>query len=619
MNTLPLIGGSVPDRAFEIIVDNFAGGGGASTGFELALGRSPDVAVNHDPEAVLMHKFNHPDCKHFCKSVWEVSPTEIARLGPIGAAWFSPDCKHFSKAKGGKPREKSVRDLAWIVHAWARLPKHIRPRVIFLENVEEFKTWGPLDADNRPIKERAGEDFEKWKGQLQTLGYKIEWREIRACDYGAPTIRKRLFLIARCDRRPIVWPEPTHGKPDDPRVIAGEMLPYRTAADIIDWSIPCASIFDRKRPLAHNTMQRTAAGIWRYVLNTPTPFIVKANHGGNGFRGQAIDQPLQTVTQKNGYGIAVPYISRHFGNSIGHAATAPLGTTTSGGAGKSQLIAPFLTKFRTGAIGSSTLTPTPTITASSWIKRPGGGQPLGIIAPVLTKHYGGVVGHEITKPTGTITTVDHHAVTAPVLVKYYGNDKDGQGINTPAHTVTAKDRLALSAACLTHFYSSAADGGNGNLRHPAKTVTAGGIHHGLITTDLAADFARFQDQRVKRVASFLIKYLAKDFRQWSQLVDRFTPTPSRWPTHWGAVTVMTDGETYTITDVGMRMLDPRELFNAQGFPADYEIECEIDGRKLPKHAQVRMCGNSVSPPPAAALIAANVHELATNKTHQAAE
>jgi DNA (cytosine-5)-methyltransferase 1 len=331
-------------------------------------------------------------------------------------------------------------------------------------------------------------------------------------------------------------------------------------------------------------------------------------------RGCAASSQLGTQTTENRHALVSAFICRQFGNSIGHSASDPSGTITSSGMGKSQLLTPFLTKFRNGAIGSPILDPAPTVTASSWIKRPGGSQPLGIVAPVLTKHYGGVIGHEINKPAGTITTVDHHAVTAPVLVKYYGNDKDGQKLTDPVHTVTANDRFALSAAFLSHYYSSAADGGNGNLNHPTKTVTATGQHHAIIQAQISADFARFHYERTRRVACFLIRHGTKGFRQWSQMVDQYAREG-----YWLPVTVTAASETHVMTDIGMRMLQPRELFNAQGFPEDYKIDIEFNGRKLPKHAQVRMCGNSVSPPPAAALIAANVPELTINLTTQITE
>jgi DNA (cytosine-5)-methyltransferase 1 len=275
--------------ATELIVDNFAGGGGASLGIEMGLGRSPDIAINHDPEAIAMHKANHPNTKHFCEDVWEVNPIEACAGRPVGLAWFSPDCKHFSKAKGGKPVSKKIRGLAWIVVKWA---KAVQPRVIILENVEEFKDWGPLDDEGMPCRARKGMTFQRWQAQLKNLGYRVEWRELRACDYNTPTIRKRLFLVARCDGLPIVWPEATHSNPKKigTDLFTSHMKPWRTAAECIDWSVPCPSIFDRKKPLADNTLRRVAAGLRRYVIDSPEPFIVSLTHHG-GDRVESLDEP----------------------------------------------------------------------------------------------------------------------------------------------------------------------------------------------------------------------------------------------------------------------------------------------------------------------------------------
>ncbi|TXW31158.1 DNA cytosine methyltransferase, partial [Enterobacter hormaechei] len=394
----------------EIIVDNFAGGGGACTGIEMAIGRSVDIAINHDPNAVAMHTTNHPDTLHYCESVFDVNP-QLATAGrPVGLAWFSPDCRHFSKAKGSKPVEKEIRGLAWIVIRWALA---VRPRVMMLENVEEFKTWGPLivsaDGGQRPDPERAGETFEAFCGMLSGgipaghpalvecceflgiaadgmqaqqlvagLGYAVDYRELRACDFGAPTIRKRFFMVMRCDGVPVTWPEVTHADPKSPAVQAGKLAPWRTAAECIDWSIAAPSIFGRKKRLAENTLKRIARGIQRFVLDNPTPFIVKCNHtstrsGYDFFRGQSLNEPLQTITKKHGYAIAVPH----------------------------------LTKFRTGATGQEVTEPVPTITAGT-SKRPGGnGHALGMVEAALTpfvgRQFGASVGHRADEPSATIT------------------------------------------------------------------------------------------------------------------------------------------------------------------------------------------------------------------------
>ena len=264
----------------EIVVDNFAGGGGASTGIKMAIGRDVDIAINHDPAAIAMHRANHPLTEHYCESVWDIDPKTATGGRPVALCWFSPDCKHFSKAKGGKPVNKNIRGLAWVALRWAAT---VRPRVIMLENVEEFKTWGPL-KNNYPDPEQKGRTFNCFVNALRRHGYKVDWRELRACDYGAPTVRKRFFLVARCDGKPIVWPEPTHGDPASIQVKTGLLKPWRTAAECIDWTLPCPSIFERKKPLAENTMRRIAKGLQKFVIDNPAPFIVQVKHGGDAFR-----------------------------------------------------------------------------------------------------------------------------------------------------------------------------------------------------------------------------------------------------------------------------------------------------------------------------------------------
>ncbi|WP_445360551.1 DNA cytosine methyltransferase [Microbulbifer sp. EKSA005] len=380
----------------ELVVDSFAGGGGASTGIEAALGRPVDIAINHDPQAISMHTVNHPQTRHYCESVWDVDPRKATNGQPVGLAWFSPDCKHFSKAKGGRPVEKKIRGLAWVVIRWAAT---VRPRVIMLENVEEFQTWGPLAEDGRPCKKRKGQTFRSWKQQLISLGYQVEHHELRACDYGAPTSRKRLFLIARCDGKPIIWPEPTHGD---------GLIPYRTAADCIDWNIPCPSIFERKRPLAENTLRRIARGVQRFVIENPEPFIVRIGHTGWSGDGMQyrLNEPLTTVTSKQEHCLVAPYIQPYYGDkgnqARGRTMDQPLATQT--------------TENR-----------------------------FALCAAFLAKHYGGNYngpGLAMTQPLSTVTTVDHHALVAAFLVKYFGNSV-GTGMDEPLHTVTSRDRFGL--------------------------------------------------------------------------------------------------------------------------------------------------------------------------------
>jgi len=454
----------------EITVDLFAGGGGASTGIEQALGRPVDVAINHDPQAVSLHEANHPQTHHFVSDVFEVDPAAVTGGRPVGLLWASPDCKHFSKAKGGKPVSKKIRSLAWVVVKWARL---VHPRVICLENVEEFQTWGPLAADGRPCPARRGITFRRWVRQLELEGYAVQWRELRACDYGAPTTRRRLFLVARRDGRPIVWPAPTHGP---------GRRPYRTAAECIDWSIPCPSIFERPRPLAEATLRRVAEGIRRFVIEAADPFIVPLRGTSSSHKSaHSIHYPLSTIT----------------GGGTHHALVAP--TLVQMGYGEREGQAPRVPGLHK---------PLGTVVA--------GGGKFALVAAFLAKHYTGVVGSDLRAPIGTITATDHHSLVQAFLVKFYGQGGQWAGCDEPMHTIPTRDRMGL-------------------------------------------------------------------------------------------VTVA--GERYRIADIGLRMLQPRELYRAQGFPEAYVIDRGADGRHLPKDAQVRMCGNSVSPPVAGALVRANVAEL----------
>lgn len=378
----------------EIIVDNFAGGGGASTGIELALGRPVTIAINHDPDAILMHQTNHPYTEHLQASVWDINPVEVCAGRPVGLAWFSPDCKHFSKAKGGKPVEKKIRGLAWIALRWAGT---VRPRVLILENVEEFQTWSPIRR-GRPIKSKKGQTFRKFIAQLEDLGYSVEFKELVAADYGAPTIRKRFFLIARCDGKPIVWPAPTHG--------AGRKKPWRSAAEIIDWSIPCPSIFERDKPLAENTMRRIARGIQKFVVDSPNPFIVPIGYGerkGQAPRVNSIDDPLSTVVSSC----------------------------------KQYLVAPFLAQYHSystdGARGQSLETPLLTVDTSNRY---------ALVSAFISRQFGTSTGHPMTQPLGTVTAFDKSRLVKAFLIKYYGQGI-GQSLNEPLDTVVSKDRFGL--------------------------------------------------------------------------------------------------------------------------------------------------------------------------------
>ncbi len=534
----------------ELIVDNFAGGGGASLGIEWAFGRPVDVAINHDAVAIAMHKANHPDTEHYCENVWDVDPREVAQGRPVGLAWFSPDCKHFSKAKGGKPVEKNIRGLAWVVIRWAAA---VRPRVIMLENVEEFQAWGPLTKDNMPCPMRKGHTFRRWKQRLEALGYQIEHRELRACDYGAPTIRKRLFVVARCDGKPIVWPEPTHGP---------NLLPYRTAAECIDFSIPCPSIFERKRPLAENTMKRIYRGIQRFVIDAEEPFIVTCNHGGDWFRGQSVNEPMKTITAaRDAHGLVVPYLTEHANGSKQRifAVDEPLRTQCAEvKGGHFAAVEPILEHVEFSCNCGHV---TDKAAASFIIKR-----------------FGGAVGADAR-------------VTAH-LTRPFGQSV-GQKPDEPAPTVMPGG-LGKTQLCTSHLIKL-----KGTCRHgrpvqaPMPTVQAGGLHIG-------------------EVRAFLVKYYGTAVGQ--NLKDPLHTVTAKH--RMGLVTVA--GEEYQIADIGMRMLSPRELFRAQGFPDDYIIDLEHNGRPLTKTAQVRLCGNSVCPHVARALLEANLEASnAENGTRRA--
>lgn len=449
----------------ELVVDNFAGGGGASTGIEIAMGRSVDIAINHDPAAIAMHRANHPTTKHYTEDVWKVDPVEACEGHPVALAWFSPDCKHFSKAKGGKPVSRKIRGLAWVAVKWA---KAVHPRVIMLENVEEFQDWGRLDKDGKPDPKYKGETFHRFVGQLEKLGYHVQFRLLRACDYGAPTIRQRFFLIARCDGKPIQWPEPTHADPGGLEVAAHMKKPWRPVAEVLDFSLPCPSIFDSSeeimekygiravRPLSEKTMRRIFRGLKKYVIDNPKPYIVKnaaynliqyhdeqENKSG---RGQSIEEPVRTLDASNRYGLVSAFISQFNNHCTGSGCDEPIGT----------------------------------LTAQS----------------------------------------NHFAEVTAYMIKYYNGEDNVEPVDQPLHTITAHDRM------------------------------------GLVTVH---------------------------------------------------------GQDYRITDIGLRMLTPRELFDAQGFPHDYIIDVDADGKEYPRSEQVARCGNAVCQPIPTALVRANLPELCVNQ------
>ncbi|ADE12184.1 DNA cytosine methyltransferase [Sideroxydans lithotrophicus] len=596
----------IMDLNDEIIIDNFAGGGGASTGFELALGRHVDVAINHDPEAVSMHQANHPQTRHYCESVWEVDPRTVHPGRKIGALWLSPDCKHFSKAKGGKPVEKKIRGLAWVALRWVAIRK---PRRLFLENVEEFITWGPLVSDAngnmRPCPKNKGREFNAFVNALRRHGYVVDWKELRASDYDTPTIRKRLFLVARCDGQPIVWPEATHGAPDSEKVKSGWLLPWRTAAECIDWSLPCPSIFLTKeegraigvnRPLADNTLRRVAKGIMRYVVNAAEPFIVPLTHHGAD-RRTGMEQPLPTVTAAHRGEMALiqPFITEHANgsNQRNMPADEPLRTQCAQvKGGHFAVVQPFISTYygdkRPGDVrGISMDEPLHTQTTENRH---------ALVSAFMAKHYGGVVGHSLNdEPLHTITSSDHNSLVTAHIVGAGGPVYSGKpkAIDEPFGTMTAENHRALVTSNIVKMRGTNVGQDN---REPLHTISAQGTH-----------FAE--------VRSFLIKYYGTD--QDPQLREPLHTVTTK--DRYGLVTV--HGEEYAIVDIGMRMLAPRELFRAQGFPEKYIIDrglhIDADGnhhwKPLTKSAQVRMCGNSVCPPLAAALIRANCADMIVSK------
>lgn len=473
----------------ELIIDNFAGGGGASTGIEMATGYSVDIAINHDPEAIRMHRTNHPNTKHYCESVWDVDPVKVCEGHPVALAWFSPDCKHFSKAKGGKPKDKNIRGLAWVALRWAGL---VRPRVIMLENVEEFKTWGPLNRRHRPIKSKRGQTYRKFLRQLEDLGYEVSTRELVAADYGAPTMRRRFFLIARCDGKPIAWPDPEYGSRDSEAVKVGLLKPYIGAYTQIDFSRPCPSIFDTReeilekygirahRPLAENTMRRIARGIQKFILDKSEPFLIEVNHSGERAPGD-MKNPLPTITGKHGY---------------------------------------------------------------------------GIVAPTLIQYHSETVKNEVR----------------------------GQTVADPVMTMDTSNRYGMVITFIRKYFDGGYKGGGADVENPIHTITAGGSHFG-------------------EVRAFLVKYYGQGTGQ-----DAMEPMDTI-PTHdrFGLVTV--HGIDYAIVDIGLRMLEPRELYGCQGFPDDYIIDRDYTGKSYPRSEQVKRCGNSVPPPFAEALVRTNLPEL----------
>ncbi len=529
------------ETGYELVVDLFAGGGGMSTAIEQALDRPVDIAINHDPDALSMHTANHPGAQHFVADVWEVAPREATGGRPVGLLHLSPDCTEFSQSKGGQPRRKKIRSLSWVGYRWAA---QTRPRVITLENVKQILHWGPLVAKRDPATgrvvkldgsiaahgervpvqdqflvpdpRRRGRTWRQFVRSLRALGYVVEWRALCAADFGAPTTRERLFLIARCDGEPTRWPAPTHSKRP-----AGHQTPWRTAAECIDWTIPCPSIFERSRPLAEATLRRIARGIRRYVLDSADPFIVPVAHYGADERARDIHDPLHTITAhpKGGikHSLATAFLAQMNGGFNdargvpGHDPRRPMSTITNSGS-QQQIVTAYLAHLRGNCDARDLNDPLMTISA--------GGQHHALVSALLSQQFGRGEGGDKSAPAECALSAEQEASAlgvAAFLMRYYGEGGQWSDPRDPMATITTKDRLAL-------------------------------------------------------------------------------------------VTVTLYGTPYVIVDIGLRMLVPRELYRAQGFPDGYCIDHGHDGRAFSKAAQVRMCGNSVSPPPAAALIRLNMPE-----------
>lgn len=724
----------------ELIIDNFAGGGGTSTGLEAAFGRPVDIAINHDPEALAMHAINHPHTQHLCESVWEVDPIAVTGNQPVGLVWLSPDCKHFSKAKGGTPVAKHIRGLAWVGMRWVALCK---PRVLMLENVEEFQTWGPLlvgaDGTARPDPARKGKTFQSFVRQLRAHGYAVDWRELRACDNGAPTIRKRLFLIARRDGLPIQWPEQTHAAPTDRRVLAGKLAPYRTAAECIDFSLEAASIFDRPRPLAINTQRRVAKGLFRHVLTSASPFIV----GVGGRMGQSpartVHAPAQTITAKADSCIALPVLTPYMVNTRNgeragqqprvRGAEEPYWTVTglgSQGALAAPVMTPFLTEHANSSNQRTMAADEPLRTICAQVK----GGHFSAVAPVIAPLRGtseqhlqgddaraplstvsaggthhalagavlaaaivtnttGHPGATADTPLATITTGGHHAMAAAALIPVahgerragetrtadlddpigtlhagggafalsavhlthltYHGDRPGRTPDEPLPTITGAHRgeQAMVAAMLEQANGGFYDGDGRPAAAPMSTITSSGKQQRLVTAYLVKYYSEGgQDsacgapmhtvptkarmglvQTVQVPADCLAPEHRARALQCAELLH--THLPEQFPDPADLVLMHHAGQWWVLVDITLRMLKPLELFRAQGFPENYVIHeipdpallfaggkqaahpLEVPRIPLTATAQVRMCGNSVSPPQAEALVRANFgHETA---------
>lgn len=583
----------------EIIVDNFAGGGGASTGIEIATGRLVALAINHDPAAILMHKTNHPYTEHFQASVWDIDPVAVCRGRRVGLAWFSPDCKHFSKAKGAALVDRKIRGLAWITLRWAA---KVRPRVIILENVEEFQTWGPV-RKGKPVKKLAGTTFRKFIDQLTELGYTVEYRELIAADYGAPTSRKRFYMIARCDGKPIVWPKPTHSK------TGADGLPkWRSAAEIIDWSLPCPSVFATKaeimdryglkavRPLAKNTMRRIIRGVDKFTIRSGKPFIVPTGYGerkGQLPRVHDIDAPVPTVVGTGKENLCKPLLApvtvTNTSNSVGGTVGEPVHTVTT--AGNQMLVTPFLAECNHS--GGGHIAPVGDAHKTITAKHTG-----GIVAPALIQYHTEQTEHVrasgLGAPINTVDASNRYGLTCASLVEYYTGGRP-LDVNDPMHTVTSHDREAVVAAHVVKFKG---DDVGTSPSEPLQTVTASA---GKKRACSGGTFAVCKAHLAKMHSGDALGY-------WPEIRALLNEFCGYTLAEDDVLLLEISGGLYYIADIGLRMLSPRELYNAMGFPPDYIIDRDYEGHEYKKSAQVARCGNAVCPPVASALVRANLPE-----------
>lgn len=649
----------------ELIVDNFAGGGGASTGIEMATGYSVDIAINHDPEAIRMHKANHPNTKHYCEDVWQVNPVAACKGHPVGLAWFSPDCKHFSKAKGGKPKDKFIRGLAWVACRWAGL---VRPRVIMLENVEEFKTWGPLNRRHHPIKAKQGKTFEKFVQQLTDLGYEVQFKELIAADYGAPTMRKRFFMIARCDGKPIIWPEPTHGPADSESVKSGLLKPYVGAYTQLDFSLPCPSIFDTSeeikekygiravRPLAPKTMERIARGIKKFVVDNADPFLIEIGYGESkgqknpraysiekplhtivakdknflvapiltqhhsyekdGVRGQGIENPIMTVDGSNRYGLVTSFLSKFYKTGIGQDIREPLGTVTANaGGGHFGEVRAFLERYdvcesnrcnkRTDRSRDNSSKERREILEDIEQAVQRNGYSSGRSKENGSKFEVGVSGSSCLEGWETVSDACTQSSVGNIC-----RDNPRRNGYQPQEWEQTGQQVGKSGSSNTESEPYPCDKNRSeNLQQLSREI------FGECKNVEGQRNVVFEDrERTRNIsnsgvssgefqAHTLIKYYGQGVGQ--DVKEPLDTVTSR--DRFGLVTI--EGVDYQIVDIGLRMLEPRELYGCQGFPADYIIDHDYTGKTYPRSEQVRRCGNAVCPPIPAALVRANLPEL----------